>query len=146
MAIEGFNNAHQVQTPVSDLANNSGQGAGSPVLDIVSKKFSWGAFLLNWIWGLGNKTFITLIIFPISLAAYIPFVGWLVTLGCSIWFGIKGNEWAWQNKRWESIEHFHAVQKKWAMWGVILFVLQMILIIGIFVLMFIPFMMTGGIQ
>ena len=144
MAIQGFNEANRQQTVAmnTDLTNNSGQGSNSPVLDIVSKKFNWGAFMLNWIWGLGNKTFITLIIFPVSLAAYIPFVGWLITLGCSIWFGIKGNEWAWQNKRWQSIEHFHSVQKKWAIGGVIAFFVQILLIALVCVAMFIPLTMN----
>ena len=34
--------------------------------------------------------------------------------------GIKGREWAWQNKRWDSLEHFNRVQKKWSVWGAIL--------------------------
>lgn len=39
--------------------------------------------------------------------------------------GAKGSEWAWNNKRWDSPEHFARVQKTWA-WvglGVILFFL-----------------------
>lgn len=27
--------------------------------------------------------------------------------------GIKGNEWAWRHKKWESIEQFKATQRKW---------------------------------
>lgn len=114
MTIAGFNNPKQQTNQGSSLENNSGQGANSKVLDIVSKKFNWGAFLLTWIWGLGNRSFITLIVFPISFLSCIPFVGWIIPFACNIWFGIKGNEWAWQNKRWESIEQFHSVQKKWA--------------------------------
>jgi len=34
--------------------------------------------------------------------------------------GIKGNEWAWRNKKWESIEHFKSVQKKWSVWGILI--------------------------
>ena len=41
--------------------------------------------------------------------------------------GAKGNEWAWQNKRWQSVEHFKKVQKLWAVWGFILFVLGILL-------------------
>jgi membrane protein YqaA with SNARE-associated domain len=32
--------------------------------------------------------------------------------------GAKGNEWAWRNKRWESVEHFQRVQQKWTEWGI----------------------------
>ena len=100
----------------STLANNSGDGPNSPVLDIVAKKFNWGAFCLSWIWGLWNNTHITLIML---LTYFLPWVGTIVSIGLAIWFGIKGNTWAWQNKRWESIEQFHSVQKKWAIAGAI---------------------------
>ena len=107
--------------------NNSGQGPNTPVPDIVARNFNWGAFLLSWIWGLGNKTYITLIIFATILVAWIPIVGWLISLGLCIWFGTKGNEWAWQNKRFESIEHFHEYQKKWAIAGTVLYLVSIII-------------------
>lgn len=145
MTINGFNNAgtlNKVQTSAgtnrSDLANNSGLGKDSPVLDIVSKRFNWGAFLLTWIWGLGNRSYITLLIFPVSLLGLIPFVGFFITLGICIWFGIKGNTWAWQNKQWKSIEHFHEVQKKWAVGGLITFVVFGLIIPLIAVCMILP--------
>jgi hypothetical protein len=31
-----------------------------------------------------------------------------------------GNEWAWKNKRWTSVEDFHRVQRMWALWGLII--------------------------
>ncbi len=91
--------------------NNSGQGKGTPAPDIVAKKFNWGAFGLTFIWGLFNKTYITLLVIPtIFLGAW----GLLIQFVLGIWFGIKGNTWAWQNKKWNSVEHFQSVQKKWA--------------------------------
>ena len=45
-------------------------------IENIKNKFNWGAFLLNWIWGIGNKTYITLIIVPISL---IPQIGLLLS-------------------------------------------------------------------
>ena len=68
------------------LANNSGQGKDTPVVDLVAKKFNWGAFAFSWIWGLCNKTYIPLLILIIS---FIPVVGGLASLGLCIWFGIK---------------------------------------------------------
>ena len=109
MAIVNMSNGRKPFPPkdggqkTGNLENNSGQGPNTPVLDIVSKKINWGACLLTWIWGLGNKSYVTLLVF---LVCMIPFVGIIAYLGCQIWFGIKGNEWAWQNKRWNSIEHF----------------------------------------
>ncbi len=73
------------------------------------KGWSWGAFLLNWIWAIGNKTWIGLI-------ALIPYVGFIM----AIVLGFKGREWAWKNNKWDSVEHFNRVQKKWSYWGVVI--------------------------
>ena len=98
------------------LENTSGTGKEANVPAEVAGKFNWGAFFLSWIWGLGNATYLPLIILAV---AFIPLVGWLGCLGLAIWFGIKGNEWAWQNKRFESVEAFHSYQKKWTIAGII---------------------------
>lgn len=100
-------------TAVGEVAsgeNNSG-GGSSVVPPPGINGWSWGAFLLNWIWAIGNKTWI-------GLLCLIPYVGLIV----AIYLGVKGRELAWRNKRWDSIDHFNAVQKKWSMWGVILIV------------------------
>ena len=81
------------------------------------RKFNWGAFLLSWIWGIGNKTYIAFLIFAFSLVNIIPFVGWIAPFGFCIWLGIKGNELAWKNREWKSLEDFDEIQRKWAMWG-----------------------------
>ena len=73
------------------------------------KGWSWGAFLLNWIWAIGNRTWI-------GLLALIPYVGFIM----AIILGFKGREWAWKNKQWESVEQFNRVQQKWSFWGVVL--------------------------
>jgi hypothetical protein len=104
--------------------NNSGQGKGIIPPEGV-RGWSWGAFLLNWIWAIGNRTWV-------GLFALVPYVGFVV----AIVLGIKGREWAWQNKEWESVEHFLAVQKKWAFWGVVLLVVPAIL--GILAAIIIP--------
>ena len=69
--------------------------------------WSWGAFVLTWIWAIGNRTWI-------GLLALIPYVN----IGVAIWLGIKGREMAWKNASWESVEHFNRVQKKWSQWAV----------------------------
>ena len=105
------------------VQNNSGMGANSVAPEVVSKRFNWGACFLSWIWGLFHKSYLTLLTIP---AVFIPFIGAFVCIGLDVWFGIKGNEWAWQNKKWESVEHFHSVQKKWAIAGIIVFVVGML--------------------
>lgn len=71
------------------------------------KGWSWGAFLLNWIWAVGNRTWI-------GLLAIIPYVGFLV----AIWLGFKGREMAWRAGGWQNLDHFNRVQKNWSRWGV----------------------------
>ncbi len=72
--------------------------------------FNWGAFFLNWIWGLFNNVFA-------ALLTFVPIIGWIMPFV----LGFKGNAWAWRNKRWESVEHFKRVQKRWAIAGAIVF-------------------------
>jgi hypothetical protein len=74
-------------------------------------RWNWGAFLLNWIWGVGNNTFI-------ALLALIPIVGFVMLFV----LGAKGSRWAWRNGRWDSVEHFKRVQRLWAIWGVIIWI------------------------
>ena len=71
-------------------------------------RWNWGAFLLNWIWGVGNNTFI-------ALLTLVPLVGFIMPFV----LGAKGSRWAWRNGRWDSVEHFKRVQSKWAIWGVV---------------------------
>ena len=82
------------------------------------KGWSWGAFFLNWIWAIGNRTWI-------GVLALVPYVGWIMVF----WLGFKGREMAWKNKQWDSLEHFNRVQRKWSQWGVGITVVA--LIIGI---------------
>ena len=97
----------------TDTDNTSGMGKGHPIPDGV-KGWSWGAFFLNWIWAIGNKTWIGLI-------ALIPYLGFVMV----IILGIKGREWAWRNKQWESVEHFQKVQRRWSIWGSVITLLML---------------------
>ena len=88
--------------------NNSGGGRGILVPPNI-KGWSWGAFLLNWIWAIFNKTWI-------GLLCLIPYIGFIF----SVYLGFKGRELAWRNKRWDDIDHFNRVQRRWSVWGLIL--------------------------
>ena len=102
------------------IENTSGQGKNATVPGQIDK-WNWGAFLLNWIWGIGNRTYVALLMF-------IP----LVNIVMVLMLGLKGSAWAWRNKRWDSVEHFRAVQRKWAWWGVGLHVAMIALAVGLF--------------
>jgi hypothetical protein len=87
--------------------DNAGSGLGYGDVPDGVKGWSWGAFLLNWVWAVGNRTWI-------GLLALVPYVGVLV----AIWLGIKGREMAWKNGHWQSVEHFNRVQRAWSRWAV----------------------------
>ncbi len=97
-----------------DSENNSGMKEDTYPEGVAG--FNWGAFTLNWIWGGFNKTYI-------AFLALIPYVGFVVAL----YLGFKGRKLAWKNKRWDSLEHFNRVQKKWSIWGVCLLIIPMVL-------------------
>ena len=67
------------------------------------KEFNWGAFFATWFWGLFNKTYVTL---------------WALLIGLTPWgiyfqvyCGLKGNEWAYRNKKWTDVEKFNRSQE-----------------------------------
>ncbi|MBP9868996.1 hypothetical protein KBC59_00345 [Patescibacteria group bacterium] len=100
----------------------SGHGEASTIPEEI-KRWSWGAFFLSWIWGIGNRTWMSLIVF-------VP----LVNVVAPIILGLKGNEWAWKSKSWPSVDEFHKTQKKWALAGVIVFGASLAIAIGAIVL------------
>ena len=87
------------------------------------KGWNWGAFFLSWIWGIGNRVWISLVVLVLG---FIPVVGGIGALIMAVVLGLKGNEWAWQNREFESVEQFKKVQKAWAIWGLVVFVLGLI--------------------
>lgn len=96
------------------MENTSGLGEGAVVPPEIDG-WNWGAFLLNWIWGIGNNTFIALLMFVPVANLVMPFV-----------LGAKGSAWAWRNKRWQGVDEFRAVQRKWARWGLALLVASLV--------------------
>lgn len=92
-----------------NVENTSGQGPASQVPGEI-QHWNWGAFLLNWIWGIRHNTLAALLVF-------IPLFGFVC--------GVRGNDWAWRNRRWDSVEQFRAAQRRWALWGVVAWVAAM---------------------
>jgi len=99
--------------------NTSGQGKSSAVPAEI-KKWNWGAFFLTWVWGICHNVYI-------SFLAFVPVVNIIVMFI----LGKNGNEWAWQNKRWDSVDHFLETQRKWAKWGKIIFIGFFVIVIGL---------------
>jgi hypothetical protein len=101
--------------------NTSGQGFLIGDVPPEIKEWNWGAFFLTWIWGIGNRVWLALI----GLAP-VPLVG----LAMMIILGIKGNEWAWQCKKWDSVEQFRHRQRIWMYWGIAGFLAPFVFILG----------------
>ncbi|AEE23242.1 MAG: cytochrome c oxidase assembly factor Coa1 family protein [Paraglaciecola chathamensis] len=102
----------------------SGMGKTSVIPEEI-KGWNWGAFLLNWIWGIGNSTFIALLMFVPIVNVVMMFV-----------LGAKGNQWAWQNRTWRDVAHFKSTQRKWRNAGLFLiFVICPVMLISVLSMM-----------
>lgn len=92
--------------------NSSGQGGlFDPSVPIPNeiKGWNWGAFFLSPFWPFSNRVWI-------GLLAGVPVVGFWMAIA----LGVKGNEWAWKSRRWQSIEQFKTHQRRWAITGIVL--------------------------
>ncbi len=78
---------------------------------------------MNWLWAACNSVWIGLLVL-------VPFVGFPM----AIVLGIKGREWAWRAKRWESVEEFQRIQRKWSAWGVGLVIVMPVTVAAIGIL------------
>jgi hypothetical protein len=77
------------------------------------RKWNWGAFMFNWIWGCGNGAYLALLYF-------IPVFGWFVwPFVC----GARGNIWAWKSGKFKDLDTFLTTQRTWNIAGIIMFCL-----------------------
>ncbi len=79
--------------------------------------WNWGAFFLSAFWAFAHGL-AALGLLGIFLILLTPCIGPLVF---AIFLGNKGNELAWKNRPFESIQDFHKTQRAWAFWGIPLF-------------------------
>ena len=77
------------------------------------RRWNWGAFLMTWMWGIGNGVWV-------ASLGLIPLIGLVI----AVWLGISGNDMAWRARRWRDVEHFRSTQRAWAMVGVALLLLK----------------------
>ena len=100
------------------------------------RRWNWGAFLIPWIWAIGNNVWIGLLALAAAAGLItetvlswngivLPCEGVLAVLFLLTWLvlaivlGIKGNAWAWQSRKWRSVESFRRAQRVWAYVGVV---------------------------
>lgn len=96
----------------ADVQSNSGQATGSKLSDqFVPEEirgWNWGAFLLSGLWCIPNQVWIGLLSWVPPASLVMPFV-----------LGAKGNEMAWKNRRWTSVDAFKAHQRGWTIAGLV---------------------------
>lgn len=79
----------------------------------VRQGYNWGAFLLAVPWCVTHRVWI-------GLLSLVP----VLTLPVAFALLIKGNEWGWQNRHFESVEQFAEVQRRWMIAGLAVLVLS----------------------
>ena len=85
--------------------NNSGQPGA--ILPAELQGVNFGSFLLGLFWSLAHN-------YWLGLLCLVPCVNFVMPF----YLLFKGNEIAWQNRRFESVQQFKEVQHKWLMWGI----------------------------
>ena len=97
--------------------------------------FNLGAFCLPLLWGIFNGSYKSALIPFLSyiltyMMTFIPVVGLIgifVNFCIRIGFAMCGNAWAWQGKRWSSVESFKSSQRIWDIVATILLLLYIII-------------------
>ncbi|MDR2163396.1 MAG: hypothetical protein LBO70_05575 [Clostridiales Family XIII bacterium] len=74
------------------------------------RRWNWGAFMLNWIWGCGNGAYLTLL-------CLIPVFNIVWVFVC----GARGNVWAWKSGKFKDLGTFLTTQRTWNIAGIICF-------------------------
>jgi hypothetical protein len=105
------------QTPPSGY-----YGYGPQPIPPEVKRWNWGAFILNWIWGCGNGAYL-------ALLCLIPGFNLVWVFVC----GAKGNEWAWKSGKFKDLDTFLTTQRTWNIAGIILFCLSLLYVVVIIV-------------
>lgn len=87
-----------------------------------TNKWSWGAFFLNWIYliGMQEKWWIIVIAF---ICNSIP----ILNIVSIIYFGLEGRRIAWRQRKWRSFNQYLEAQKKWDIWGIVIFIIEIII-------------------
>ena len=145
----------QLGTDYAVAQNSSGMQGDVPAE--IAGGFNWGAFMFGWIWFVamhmkqwGWTYLIVSIVLNQSVNAASRFststsgaaATGIVSIGLAvaqfafaIFMGFKGNQWAWQNRRWDSVEDFKACQRIWGWWALGWFIMGVVLMTVVFALL-----------
>lgn len=89
-----------------------------PVVPAELKKWNWGAFTLNILWGIGHKVYLPLL-------CLIPFFNIVWIFIC----GAKGNKWLWESGRYQTPQELLNSQETWNRAGFVAFIIYIALIV-----------------
>lgn len=110
-ALEKLRSGLVVKPASQSLENNSGQGSVFDPMAPVPEEilgWNWGAFLLPQYWLFTNQVWL-------GLLSWIPGVGFIM----AFFMGARGNQLAWQSRKWRSIQQFKSHQRGWTIAGLI---------------------------
>lgn len=93
-------------------------------IDRVTSSWNWGAFFCTWIWAACHKMYWPLAIIVVGL---IPYLGQVASLCLAVYLGAKGSKIAWTCGRYYDFDSYRRAQKSWAIGGLILFVVSLII-------------------
>lgn len=93
-------------------------------IDKELSKWNWGAFFCTWIWAAYHKIYWPLVIIIIGC---IPYLGQVALLTLSVYLGITGSTKAWNSGRYANFDSFKTAQKRWAIAGILLFVIGLVI-------------------
>lgn len=127
IASRNYKKAHDSQFNTPKFVNMSKDSTQE--VEEAIKHWNWGAFFCGWIWGIAHKVYWPL--FQL-IVAFIPFIGWIGNIIICVYLGINGSKIAWQSGIYTSLNNFKEAQRKWAIWGFVLFLIS-ILVQGIWI-------------
>ncbi len=137
-------------TPITSISTDKNRDEAENIekqlkqdLESVRNKWSWGAFLLGWIWAAGHNIWwplLVLLVLPI-LSAILLFVfapigfilfalSGIVGIVISINLGIRGNSQALDKGCFKSFEHFRSKERKWTIVGVVVWIISIATSVG----------------
>ena len=109
------------------------QMPGNAIPEDILAKWTWGPFWLAPLWSFWQAdTFHKVLGVVLALLSFTTGFFLIVLLGYGVYLGIRGNRIAAANRRFASVDEFLAVQRAWSQWGLIGFIVQTILIAGLF--------------
>ena len=117
-------------TPLTP-SNNSGSGNIFDASVTVPKEiqgWNWGAFFLPGFWCIPNRVWIGLLAWTDFSLITVLFTFGMTWPIMAVILGVKGNEWAWKSRRWQSVKDFKRHQRLWAIAG--FFIAAVILLIA----------------